>query len=130
MPILHRTAVRSLLIAGLALCTAACQTGVLANRAVVVYDRTRMDDAEMAAKLLKTEGVLVELQVRAPVQRSMSSLAVYDVARFPDRPQQVADLLAPVGKLELLPFMAPNGETDIVVWLEEEGSSDAPAVSE
>jgi hypothetical protein len=126
MLVINRTAVRSLALCALALSAAACQSGVLANRAVVIYDRTRMGDAERTAKNLTGEGVFVDLQVRAPVPRSTSSIAVYDVARHPDRPQVVADLLAPVGKFELLPFPAQNGGTDIVVWLEEEHAEVVP----
>ena len=108
----------------------ACQTGPLADRAVVVYDRARTGDADSAARILRGEGVLVELQVRAPVPRSGSSIAVYDAVRFPDRPQIVADLLAPLGTFDLLPFPAGNNGTDIVVWLEGEGPAEFPSVGE
>ncbi len=109
----------------------ACQSPMLANRAVVIYDRGRVEDAERVRHLLTKEGVLVDLQVRGPVPRKKSSIAVYNVRHHPQRPNEVGLLLKPVGTFDLLPFPGPNGETDIVVWLEDEGpAADGPTIDE
>jgi len=115
------------LVAGLALAlTCACQTTFLANHAVVIYDRGRIADAEQVRNLLIGEGVIVEMQVRGPVPRKQSSIAVYNVSNHPSRPDDVAALLGTVGTFDVLRFPGPNGPTDIVVWLED----DEPAVTE
>jgi hypothetical protein len=110
---------RSLLLPALLLATA-CQTHFLADNAVVIYDRNRIEDAEKTVRLLESHGVAVELQVRGPVPRKKSSIAVYDVSKHPDRPAEVEQVLAPVGKFEMIQFPEPKFGADIVIWLENE----------
>jgi len=115
---LRSLAVRLLPLALAAGSLAGCQTTFLAERAVVIYDRSRMDDAQKTAQILSRQGVRVDLQVRGPLPRKESTIAVYDAFRNPDRAESVANLLAPIGTFNLLQFPEPNGQTDIVVWLE------------
>lgn len=95
-----------------------CKTTFLADRAVVIYDRSRMDDAQKVAQLLNGQGVRVELQVRGPIPLSGSRVSVYDVGRNRDRPQAVRELLSVVGDFEIIEYWHPDPAKDIVVWLE------------
>lgn len=97
---------------------AGCQLTPIAERAVVIYDRARMDDAQRVAQILANQGISVEMQVRGPLPLSRSKVTVYDAVRHPERLGTVLDWLAPIGSFEGLADPTRDPAKDIVVWLE------------
>ncbi len=99
-------------------CNLRNQAGLPGARATVIYPRGMEREAERAAGRMRRGGMRVETQVLGPLGRDRTSLAVYDVGKYPDRAEELTEVLGDIGPMDVSPFRRRgSGGTDVVLWL-------------
>lgn len=86
---------------------------------MIVHEPSRFEDAERAARVLRSRGWTVGRANAGLAQRSRTSIAVYSQRTRPGRGRELPDLLRPaIGDADLLPFLTDGpGGHDAIVWL-------------
>lgn len=88
------------------------------ERALVVYEPGRAEDATRMEELLRVGGFDAQSVAAGMAARTTSTVAVYGLRLDPGRLERVEALVAPFGELEILPFHTPGDSgTAVVVWL-------------